>query len=188
MNPSSQVADMIMMLMRRGQSGGLPMQASPELIQYLAHAQGGTTPPQLRGTPAADVLPGPGSGYREINDPDFLNAAEGQLPDTMQYDSNGWPAGTESFAAPYQGPSGGNITPLDMVSDRPPSNAFRHAGGDGTEDQLWMWAMKDGKRVKIDGPFSNDIEAARELRAMRQAGLDMEIEIAPDFNPGPPRR
>jgi len=80
------------------------------------------------------------------------------------------------------------MSPMDMLTDRPPPNAFRHAGGDGTEDQLFIWYMNEkGQRVRLDGPFANDIEAARALREMRQSGLDpnAQVEIAPDFDPRP---
>ena len=67
--PQSQVADLILQLMMRGKSGGLPMQASPELTQYIAHAQRGTLPPQMHGAQPAPVLPGPGSAMAEIRQP-----------------------------------------------------------------------------------------------------------------------
>lgn len=181
--PQSQVADLILQLMMRGKSGGLPMQASPELTQYLAHAQAGSAPPQLRGLPSADVLQGPGSGAAAVRQPfdfegrpfqskfkshDDIMAALGS-----RYD--------ESGRQP-------DMSPMDMLTDRPPPNAFRHAGGDGTEDQLFIWYTNEkGQRVRLDGPFANDIEAARALREMRQSGLDpnAQVEIAPDFDPRP---
>lgn len=165
MPANSQVADLILQLMMKGKSGGLPMNASPELTQYLAHAQGGTAPPQMRGMPSADVLQGPGSGAREIASDDFLN----DLP----------PAGA---LQEYEQ----SMSPMDMLTDRPPPNAFRHAGGNGTEDNLFIWYTNaKGQRVRLDGPFTNDLDAARALKELRQSGLDpnAEVEIAPDFDP-----
>ena len=84
-----------------------------------------------------------------------------------------------------------DVTPLDLMTDSPghlPTGTFRHAGGNGTEDQLFIWYTNDkGQRVRLDGPFANDIEAARALREMRQSGLDpnAQVEIAPDFDPRP---
>jgi len=177
--PNSQVADLIMQLMMRGKSGGLPMQASPELTQYLAHAQGGTTPPQMRGMPSADVLPGPGSAMAELRDPNFLPPVREMSDEEFIASLGGPDAIGETFT--FRKPKAPDPTPMDLMSDRPPVDAFRHAGGDGTEDQLFIWAMKNGKRIKLDGPFTDDFTAARELKAMRAAGLDLEVEIGPDF-------
>ncbi len=145
--PQSQVADLIMQLMTRGHAGGLPMQPSPELAQYLAHAQLGTATPGVRQNTPAPVLPGPGAGQ--------------------------------------SGPS-----PLDMMTDSPghlPTGTFRQPSESGnfsnTPLYIWMMHPKTGKRIRLDGPFSSDIEAARELRTLREAGLnDSQVEIAPDFD------
>lgn len=185
MNPGSQVADLIMQLMMRGKSGGLPMQASPELMQYLAHAQGGTLPPQMRGAQPAPVLPGPGSAMAELRDPNFLGdgGLTGQIPD------NGWPPGTESFAAPYQGPSGGNVVPgpgaMDMVTDRPPPpmdpSTYKGALTHEDPNVMWIWYTnpQTGKRVRLDGPFYDDITAHRAMKALRAEGVTDELELSP---------
>lgn len=152
MNPNAQVADLIMQLMMRGKAGGLPMQASPELTQYLAHAQGGTTPPQLRGQPAAEVLQGPGSGAAAIRDPNFL-----------------------SDAAPQP-------QALDTVSDRLPSQAFRQESpGEFANQPIFIWYTnpKTGKRIKLDGPFTDDLSARRAFNELREAGMTDPLEISP---------
>lgn len=168
MNPNAQVADLIMQLMSRGRSGGMPMNASPELTQYLAHAKSGTTPPQQRGAPSAQVFdPGGnldprnfGAGNRridmappqpvdprimaEMSDPNFLNEP----------------------------------SPLDMVGAPRPSPGAG-AMGDAGQTFIWMTNPTTGKRVRLDGPFTDDIQAARAMRELREAGMSDELEISP---------
>lgn len=85
------IADLILQLMQQGGRRGLPMEASPELAQYLRQAGSAPSGPS-----------------------DMTNVADltGQLPDNLQYDREGWPVGTESWRAPHQGPAGGNVTPF----------------------------------------------------------------------------
>lgn len=171
-NPN-EVAKLIMQLMERGRSGGMPMQASPELIQYLAHAEGGTAPPQQRINPRAEVLQGPGSGAAAIRDPDFLSESNSDLAIGMRnlertFDETGRPR---------------DVDPMDVTADMPPA---RPDMGNFEGTPLFIWARdRNGKMIKIDGPFTNDVDAMRELRMLRQSGLDVETEIRPDFDINP---
>lgn len=156
------VVDLIMQLMSRGRSGGLPMQASPELTQYLAHAQGGTAPPQMRGMPSADVLPGPGSAIREIQDPNFLSSG------TPTRDIAQQQAATQ---------------PMDMLTDpRPPTSMFRQESpGEFDPGTMWIWYThpKTGQRIKLDGPFTDDIQAHRAMQELRREGVTEQLEVSP---------
>lgn len=177
MNPSSQVADLIMQLMMRGKSGGLPMRASPELTQYLAHAQGGTAPPQQRGMPSADVLPGPGSGAAAVREPFDFESAPHAIAES-QADLGITPDMYRQMTGESQ------LSPLDLMTESPghlPTGTFREGG----QLPMFLWATnpRTGKRIRLDGPFENDIEAARALKEMRAAGYgDGQVEIAPDFD------
>lgn len=144
--PVPDVADMVMELMRRGNRGGLPMQASPELNQYLQQAHGAVGQPP----PPNNLMQGPGSGYADIRSSEFLS-----------------PEG------PSQSPASRSPSPMEMV------------GENFTDTPLYIWYNRNGKRIRLDGPFNSDIEAMRELRELRRSGLaaDAEVEIAPDFDP-----
>lgn len=164
MSGNSQIADLILQLMMRGKSGGLPMQASPELTQYIAHAQAGTAPAAQRVRPSADVLPGPGSGMAEIRNPDFLSNMEAG------------PVGATPPFAPA-------VDPMDMVGgSRPPSNMFRQeAPGEFDPGQIFIWYThpKTGQRMKLDGPFSDDISAHRAMQELRREGVTDQLEVSP---------
>lgn len=164
MNPNSQVADLIMQLMSRGRAGGMPMNASPELTQYLAHAQAGSAPPQMRGRPSAEVIQGPGSGAGAVTQPfDFESAPTSMLrpndPSVSQFTQD-------------------QTTALDMVGAPRPAPG---AGAMGDADQTFIWYTnpQTGKRVRLDGPFFDDIAAARAMRELRDAGMTDELEISP---------
>lgn len=194
MNPNAQVADLIMQLMSRGRSGGMPMNASPELTQYLAHAQAGSAPPQMRGRPSADVMQGPGSGHAAINDPNFLaNAQEfdQQIGDIVNNDAEdmAWdrmmgrdklPLSNEPLPPELQAQlgQGNEPSPMDMVGiPRPAPGAGTM--GDGNQTFIWYTNPQTGKRVRLDGPFTDDILAARAMRELHDAGMSDELEISP---------
>lgn len=176
MSANSQVADLILQLMMRGKAGGLPMQASPELVQYLAHARGGTAPPQLRELPSADVLQGPGSGHAAINDPNFLAEMEnGALRDqitTSEY--VGDPKRQFDELQPDERPMA-----MDMLTDRPPVGAFNTGSNPANTLFIWYTNPKTGKRIALDGPFTDDLSARRAFNELRQSGLTDPLEISP---------
>lgn len=177
MNPNAQVADLIMQLMMRGKAGGLPMQASPELTQYLAHAQGGTTPPQLRGQPAAEILQGPGSGAAAIRDPNFLPEGRyDKLPPEHPVEQS--IRRERELREQRRFKALDEPNPLDMVTNQP---ASRTATSGTNTDQIFIWYTnpKTGKRIKLDGPFTNDLDARRAFNELRQSGLTDPLEISP---------
>jgi hypothetical protein len=161
MSGSQHVADLIMQLMSKGNRGGLPMQASPELEAYLAQAGRSS---QAGPATGPNLVAGPGSGFSpdQLGTPMTPSAAHSEL------------------SAP------------EFLSDpRLPTTAFRQEGAGnftaGEELYIWIKNPKTGQRVRLDGPFSNDIEAARELRMLREAGqqsgfANIELEIGPNFD------
>jgi len=162
MNPNSQVADLIMQLMSRGRSGGMPMQASPELVQYLAHAQAGSVPARIGARPSASVVPGPGAPV------DMMAQPAGVDPAIMAELSN------PNFL------NEGQPSAMDMIeaNPRPPAGTAMPAGNAG-EIYIWYTNPKTGKRLRLDGPFTDDIQAARAMRELRAEGVTDELEISP---------
>lgn len=157
-----QTIGLIMDLMARGRSGGLPMQASPELLQYMAHAQAGSTPPQQRNLPSADVLQGPGSGYGAIRMDDFLG---------------------ETGAVPTSAPQESQLSMLDMMSEtgRPPPNVFRQEGaGNFTDSPLFVFVTNaSGKRIRVAGPFTDDVSAQSALNRLAKNSKGVQLDIGP---------
>lgn len=208
--PGSNVADLIMQLMMRGKSGGLPMQASPELVQYLAHAQGGTAPPQQRMMPSADVLNGPGGSQAEIRQPfDFEQQPSpmSMVDDRLSFQTT-LPTGTyDQIKRQVAQMSMEELEPLldryglrfdpkfppqssviddlaRQIADEQllPSQTFRQESyGEFADVPIWIWYThpKTGKRIKLDGPFTDDLSARRAFNELRESGLTDPLEISP---------
>lgn len=120
----------------------------------------------------------------------FNRGQEGQIrtpmDDIADSSSTGWPPGTENFQSR---PGDGEVVPirpLDMVD---PSATGRARSDAMTSGPLVIWATsKNGKAVRLDGPFNSQIEALRalanlekEIRASNPSAFSsMSLSIGPD--------
>lgn len=166
--PGQEIPDLIMQLMRGLNKKGVRTIESPELTGYLNEAMVGIPRgiPERSGNvyPFDPNMPDPMATRPPpiSRDPWF----DEYLPPTMNIDE------VRSLAEPS--PTGTQL---------PPAAATAPGGGFVGDFPQFLWVVKNGKRTRIDGPFSDDLSARRAMLQMREAagenGINLEFEIGP---------
>lgn len=147
--PIDPVTEMILKLLTSGNAGGLPMQPSRGLQGHLNARLRGFPAPQVN-----NVVPGPGSNPPISQDPWFDAPIESQLAD-------------EARLPPDQFKNAGDISPEDLITSGtrqiPPV-------GNG---EFYIWSNKNGKKTRVDGPFTDQLQAMREFKLMQRQDPDL---------------
>lgn len=141
--PIDPVTEMIMKLLAEGAGKGLPMQPSPGLRGHMNA--------RTRGFPApreSNVVPGPGynppiSQDPWFNDPASQFADEARLPPTR-----------------FQ-QEAGEFTDETMSPEAVVGASIPKGNG-----EFYIWAVQNGKKIRVDGPFGDQLSAQRELNMM----------------------
>lgn len=185
------VADIITYLLHQGRARGLPMQPSGGLQRQLANMK--TSTPDIASVmePNVEVLPGPDMRqfgtpmpkdiwYEMIGqdtpfntplsrtDPSYHPSYNDNVPEPATPISQDPWFKEEDFQEYIPQPDDPPIRPLDMVD---PSSTGRAHSDSMTSGPLHVWATgKNGRAVRLDGPFASQSEAL-------QALADIEREI-----------
>lgn len=167
--PTDPITEMILRLMASGNAGGLPMKPSRGLQGHLNARLNGFPAPQVN-----NVVPGPGSNppisqdpwfdadpsaIDPINDPYYRTENPVAPPPESQF-------ADEARLPPNQFQNAGDISPEDiMQAARSPGRTIPAGNG-----EFYLWAQgPDGKKIRVDGPFTDELQAQREFKLMQQS-------------------
>lgn len=161
MNPSSMVADLIAQLMLKGKSGGLPMEASPELRAYMQASQGS----------APDV-----DSFAADNVELFHRGYTPEHPVHISRDPWFDEAQTEASTMP------------PMSEPPPPTNPYAAQGramqGEPMGQELVIYFVKpDGSKVALDGPYTDREAALSDMDAFKKASPGVRLFLGPKESP-----
>ena len=141
--PGDKVADIIMMLMQQGGQRGMPMQASPELQAYLQQAKGAVPDAASFDSANVDLMPQRGAG-------EFVPEHPTPISQDPWFDQ--------------------------MVGEgRPSPRQFQQEGAGNFAQGTYFITMTDprtGRSTRLDGPFTDEVTAMRELKLLVDAGGD----------------
>jgi len=169
MPAGTEVPELIMQLMRGLNKGGVRTVESPELSAYMNQALLGHANPNA-----------PAQARANIHDIMGDMAPTSSRPPPISRDP--W---FDQLLEPQA--SADPSMSIDEVRNlgRPPSpGGF---AGQASPDQQFLWVVKNGKKTRVDGPFNDDISAAKALKQWRElatsSGTDLQFEIGPMFDP-----
>jgi hypothetical protein len=156
--PSDKIAEAIMMLMQQGGRRGLPMEASPELQQYLRQVQGSAPNAESFDSPNVDLMP------QRMTPEDMYSMNTGvEMPPSIGQDPWFDQQNVQSPEAAQMRQMMMEFMDNETVAGRrpapPPIESFPAFNGGGT----WYLKIRDsrGNIANAAGPFSSELEAHR---------------------------
>lgn len=156
--PSDKVADAIMQLMMAGRGRGMPMEASPELMQYLAQVKTSTPNAASFDSPNVDLMP------QRMTPEDMYSMNTGvEMPPPIGQDP--W------FDQGAQSPEADQMRMMMQEMMGGSQAGIQSSPGGGT----WYLKIRDsrGNLARADGPFSSELEAHRARQQYaRETGRD----------------
>lgn len=152
-----------MQLMMQGNRRGLPMRPSPELEQMLRGMAGSETALSGQTPEAFQMLEDAGEKLSLHNERVIpQRPPTGEPFDFEDIHNSQWDRGMMDEPIPSAGPER-EPDLVDLMGG--PTRAVEGSG------QFFIMARnKQGKAIRLDGPFSSEIEAMSELRKLQEAG------------------
>lgn len=163
--PGDKVAEAIMMLMQQGRQRGMPMEASPELMQYLANVRTSTPDAASFDSMNVDLMP-----TRETPEDLYARFAGVEMPPPISrdpwFDQELPPVDFEVTEG-----TGQTMDPARAEEMRAFMRDLMGGPQPGTQSSGGNWYIKirdaRGKVARADGPFTSEIEAHRAMRNYR---------------------